>query len=92
MVVAEGNVFQNVKNPVDASRSGKLFGSPSSSANSVCSSSLGHTCQVNGFGSSGTLGGTDSDFLSNFKGKNVASASTYEQAKSVQSSAGFGTI
>lgn len=92
MVLAEGNVFQNVKLPVNSGRAGRLFGSPSTSANAVCSSTLGHVCQVNGFGSSGALDGTDTGFLSNFSGKNVASASTYEVAKSVQSNAGFGKI
>lgn len=92
MVLAEGNVFQNVKTPVESGRAGKLFASPSASANAVCSSTVGHTCQVNGFGSSGTLDGTDTGFLSNFSGKNVASATTYDVAKSVKDTAGFGKI
>lgn len=91
-VLAEGNVFQNVKNPVNTGRAGQLFSSPSASANAVCANTVGHTCQVNGFGSSGTLSGSDTGFLSNFAGKNVASASTYEVAKSVQNTAGFGKI
>ncbi|KAH6988410.1 pectin lyase fold/virulence factor [Ilyonectria destructans] len=92
MVVAEGNVFQNVNAPVESGYAGKLFSSPSASANAVCSTYLGHTCEVNGFGSSGSFSGTTTDFLSNFSGKNVASASTYSAAKAVQSTAGFGTI
>ncbi|KAH8663207.1 pectin lyase fold/virulence factor [Ilyonectria robusta] len=92
MVVAEGNVFQNVAAPVESGYAGKLFSSPSASANAVCSTYLGHTCEVNGFGSSGSFSGTTTDFLSNFNGKNVASASTYSAAKAVQSTAGFGTI
>jgi hypothetical protein len=32
MVLAEGNVFQNVKTPVESGRAGKLFASPSAAA------------------------------------------------------------
>ncbi|KAF5642023.1 pectin lyase precursor [Fusarium sp. NRRL 52700] len=92
-VVAEGNIFQNVATPLEASSfAGKLFSSPSTSANAVCSPYLGHVCQVNGFGSSGTLSGSDTDFLVNFSGKNVASAAAYSSITGVPSSAGFGTI
>ncbi|KAG5661241.1 hypothetical protein KAF25_005363 [Fusarium avenaceum] len=92
-VVAEGNIFQNVVAPIETSSfAGKLFSSPSTAANAVCSASLGHTCQVNGFGSSGTLSGSDTDFLTNFKGKNVASAAAYSTTTSLKTSAGFGTI
>lgn len=89
MVVAEGNVFQNVKTPLLAN-AGQFFGSPSTSANTVCNSYLGHNCQLNAFGSSGTLGGTDTAFLTNFKGKSIASAST--ASSSISSSAGVGKI
>lgn len=92
MVVAEGNVFQNVKASINSGRTGQLFGSPDSSSNAKCSSYLGHTCQVNGYGSSPALGGSDSGFFFNFQGKNVASASTYEAAKNVANTAGFGKI
>jgi len=88
-VLAEGNVFQNVVTPLLAN-GGKLFGSPSTSANAVCSASLGHVCQVNAFGSSGTLAGTDSSFLSSFAGKSVASAG--KASSSVASTAGVGKI
>ena len=92
MVLAEGNIFQNVAAPVESGYAGKLFSSPSASANAVCSASLGHVCQVNGFGSSGSFSGTDTSFISNFGGKNVASADTYTVAKGVKDTAGFGTI
>ncbi|KAL6915207.1 hypothetical protein FSST1_012967 [Fusarium sambucinum] len=92
-VVAEGNIFQNVATPLEASSfAGKLFASPSTAANAVCSSYLGHVCQVNGFGSSGTLSGSTTDFLTNFSGKNVASAAAYSSITGLSSSAGFGTI
>ncbi|KAL7761043.1 hypothetical protein ACKLNR_007578 [Fusarium oxysporum f. sp. zingiberi] len=88
-VLAEGNIFQNVKYPVDSKGyQGQLFGVPTSG--SACAASLGRNCQLNGFGSSGTLGGTNTGFLSNFKGKTIASASDYNSAKSVMTSAGFG--
>ncbi|KAF2105542.1 pectin lyase A precursor [Lophiotrema nucula] len=89
MVVAEGNVFQNVVTPL-LENAGQFFGSPSTSANMVCSTYLGHNCQLNSFGSSGTLGGTDTAFLANFKGKSIASAST--ASSSVTSLAGVGKI
>ncbi|KAJ4007016.1 hypothetical protein NW752_010427 [Fusarium irregulare] len=88
-VLAEGNVFQNVKNPVNSQGiQGQLFGVPN--GGSACASALGRNCQINGFGSSGSLGGTSTGFLNNFKGKTIASASDYNTAKSVMTSAGFG--
>lgn len=92
MVLAEGNVFQNIATPVEAGRAGLLFSSPDTSTNAACSTYLGRVCQVNGFGTSGTFSGTDTSFLKNFSGKNIAAASTYTAAKSVVSTAGFGTI
>lgn len=89
MVVAEGNVFQNVKTPLLAN-AGQFFGSPSTGANGACSSTLGHTCQLNAFGSSGTLGGSDTGFLKNFSGKNVAGASA--ASSNVANTAGVGKI
>lgn len=89
MVVAEGNVFQNVATPLLEDK-GQFFGSPSTGANAVCSANLGHTCQLNSFGSSGTLGGTQTGFLTNFKGKSVASAAAANA--NVASKAGVGKI
>ena len=89
MVVAEGNVFQNVKTPLLENK-GQFFGSPSTGANAVCQANLGHTCQLNSFGSSGTLGGSDTGFMSNFKGKSVASAGA--ASSWVAGTAGVGKI
>lgn len=89
MVVAEGNVFQNVKTPL-LKNSGRFFGSPSTSANTACTSSLGHVCQLNAFGSSGTLGGTDTSFFSNFQGKTIASAAV--ASANIANTAGVGKI
>ncbi|EOD51646.1 putative pectin lyase a precursor protein [Neofusicoccum parvum] len=80
-VLIEGSVFQNVVTPLLENK-GKVFAP--SSVQSTCSTYLGHSCQANAFGSSGTLTGSDSSFLSSFKGKNVASAnaaSTVASAK-----------
>ena len=94
MIVAEGNAFQNVVAPIDTGVAGAIFTSPSTGANAVCSASLGHACQVNAFGSSGSFnsaGGTD--WLVNFKGKNIASAAPASGVvASVTKNAGFGKI
>jgi pectin lyase len=91
MVLAEGNVFQNVVNVV-SEVDGQAFTSPSTSANAVCSTYLGRTCQLNAYGSSGSFVYTDTSFLVNFNGKNIASATTADTAKSVASSAGYGKL
>src|SRR6478752_3072162 len=71
-VLAEGNIFQNVK-PGTKSR---LFTVPIAGSAGVCKASLGRTCQMNTFGSSGTFPGDNTGFLNNFKGKTIASAAT----------------
>ncbi|KAL6229562.1 hypothetical protein BDW75DRAFT_249562 [Aspergillus navahoensis] len=92
-VLAEGNVFQNIPTVVEGTVGGQLFTSPDSSTNAICSTYLGHTCQVNGFGSSGTFNQADTAFLVNFQRKNIASASTYTVAQSsVPSNAGQGNL
>jgi pectin lyase len=89
MTVAEGNVFQNVKTPL-LEDLGQFFGSPDSNTNAVCKTNLGHACQLNTFGSSGTLGGSKSSFFADFSGKNVASASA--ASSNVANTAGVGKI
>ncbi|KAL4995228.1 pectin lyase B [Aspergillus recurvatus] len=92
-VLAEGNVFQNIPTVIEGTVGGQLFTSPGSSTNAICSTYLGHTCQVNGFGSSGTFNQADTAFLVNFQGKNIASASAYTVAQSsVPSNAGQGKL
>ncbi|KAL4773264.1 pectin lyase B [Aspergillus nidulans var. acristatus] len=92
-VLAEGNVFQNIPTVIEGTVGGQLFTSPDSSTNAICSTYLGHTCQVNGFGSSGTFKQADTAFLVNFQGKNIASASAYTVAQSsVPSNAGQGKL
>jgi len=94
MIVAEGNVFQNVVNMVDTSSvAGKIFTSPDTSTNTACQAYLGHNCEVNAFGSSTSYKGTDTSFFSYFSGKNVASANTATWAQSnVPGSAGIGKV
>lgn len=89
-ILAEGNVFQNVDAPAQSGLPGKVFASGATVA--ACKTYLGHNCEQNAYGSSGTLAGTDSSFFANFKGKNVASASTAAVAKNVVNTAGFGRL
>lgn len=73
--------------------SGQVFTSPSTSANEACSSYLGRACEMNGFGNSGSFSQADTDLLSKFEGKNIASATAYsEVASSVSSNAGQGHL
>lgn len=89
-VLVEGSVFQNAQAPVEAGGAGKLFASTSTST--ACQQYLGRSCQANGFGSSGSLVGSDTSFFSYFAGKNIASATDYNTAKNVVNTAGFGKI
>jgi pectin lyase len=92
-VVAEGNVFQNVKSPLLSGGTGSVFASPDMTTNKQCSTYLGHVCQLNAFGSSGTLTGSKTNFFSNFSGKTIASAAAVSGvAASVKGNAGVGKI
>ncbi|GAM40926.1 hypothetical protein TCE0_041f13655 [Talaromyces pinophilus] len=93
MVLAEGNVFQNIDTIVESPMDGQLFTSPDATTNAVCKTYLGRACVVNGFGSSGTFNEADTAFLVDFEGKNIASAAAYTSIQgTVPSSAGQGTI
>lgn len=87
-------MFQNIVASVETPIAGQLFSSPDTTTNAVCSSNLGRACQVNGFGSSGNLGGrADTGFLANFAGKNIASAAAYTTVvSSVTANAGQGKL
>ncbi|KAK5634525.1 hypothetical protein RRF57_010238 [Xylaria bambusicola] len=92
-ILAEGNVFQNAGKMVDSTVSGQIFTSPSSGANSACSSYLGHTCQLNAYRNTTSYTGTDTNFFQYFKGKNIASADTASITQSnVPNKAGYGKI
>ncbi|KAB5576277.1 pectate lyase a [Coniochaeta sp. 2T2.1] len=94
MIVAEGNVFQNVVDMVETSSlKGKIFTSPDATTNAACTSYLGHACQVNAFGSTTSYKGTDTSFFSYFSGKNVAAAQTASWAQAnVIGAAGIGKV
>lgn len=92
MVVAEGNVFQNVVAAQESTFAGKMYASASSTTNTQCSTYLGHACQLNAYGTSGALSGTDTSIFSYFNGKNVASADTATNAKNVVNTAGYGKL
>ena len=91
-VVAEGNVFQNVVAAMQSGLAGKMYASASSTTNTQCKTYLGHNCELNAYGSSGALTGTDTSILSSFSGKNVASADTAANAKNVVNTAGYGKL
>ncbi|CAG8003860.1 unnamed protein product [Penicillium nalgiovense] len=91
-VLAEGNVFQNIVNTAEFS-GGQLFSSPDANTNGVCSNFIGRACQLNGYGSSGAMSRADTNFLVNFGGKNIASASPYTSVvASVNAHAGYGKL
>ncbi|KAK4543247.1 hypothetical protein LTR36_005797 [Oleoguttula mirabilis] len=93
-IVAEGNAFQNVVEPVEDPIDGALFTSPDTTTNEVCSTYLGHVCQVNAFGTSGSFTGTTAtNFMSDFEGKNIASAAAASTVESsVTANAGIGKL
>ena len=92
MVVAEGNIFSDINQPVEAGYAGQLFSSPSAQENAVCEASMGHVCEVNNLESSGAFDGSASDFLVNMEGKTVAGAEPFSAVEAVKGSAGYGTI
>lgn len=92
-VLAEGNYFSAVSDPIEtSSMTGSLYAVESS--DSSCESALGRSCQANGYSSdSGSLSGTSSDVLSKFSGADIASADSADSvSSSVPSSAGIGKI
>ena len=91
MIVAEGNIFQNVNTPLLSPVEGRIFTSPSTSANTACKPYLGHNCMLNQLGSSGPFVHTDTGFFSNFEGKNIASAEEITES-GVVANAGIGKI
>lgn len=91
-IVAEGNVFQNVKAAMQSGLGGKMYASGSTTTNAQCKTYLGHACEPNAYGSSGTLTGSDTSILSSFSGKNVAAGVTSNAAKNVVNTAGYGRL
>ncbi|KUI61536.1 Pectin lyase B [Cytospora mali] len=90
-VLAEGNVFQNVPIEVESSSfAGEMFSVPSTVA--ACKTNLGRDCQVNIYGSSGTMSYTSTDFLVNFKGKNIAAAAAASSSMETTIPANAGNV
>jgi pectin lyase len=89
-VLAEGNVFQNVKNPLE-NNGGQIFAA-GNGQDGACRGPLGRNCVPNAYGSTPKMPGTSAGFLNNFKGKNIAGASSANDAKRVMQTAGFGRI
>ncbi|KAI8417229.1 hypothetical protein FOFC_03542 [Fusarium oxysporum] len=90
-VLAEGNIFQNVKHPLDpSSHSGKLFAVNNAGSASTCKGYLGRNCQLNSFSTSGSFDGSSSGVLAGFKGKSIAIASAASSSKGAMTNAGFG--
>lgn len=92
MVVAEGNIFLNIAEPVEAGYAGQLFSSPSAEDNAVCEAAMGHVCEVNSLKTSGAFDGVVSEFLASLEGHTIASAEPFSAVEAVKASAGFGTI
>lgn len=92
-ILAEGNAFSSVKAPIeDASAGGSILTINDASAASTCQQSLGRVCEVNTLSSSGDFTGTsDTSFMSNFAGKDVAAAEA-ASAQSIKSGAGVGKV
>ncbi|KAJ4385472.1 hypothetical protein N0V93_009900 [Gnomoniopsis smithogilvyi] len=89
-VLVEGSVFQNVPVEVESSSfEGQMFSTPSGSA---CTTGLGRSCQVNIFGSSGTMSYSTSSFLTNFEGKNIAAASAAASSMETSIPANAGNV
>lgn len=91
-ILAEGNVFQNVKQAMQSGLKGKWFAVPNAAAAAQCKAQLGRDCQLNSYGSSGALTGADSGVLAKFKGKNVAGAGSAARVKDLVNTAGYGRI
>lgn len=92
-VLAEGNVFDNVKEVVGSGIEGQAFAVSNSADSSVCKEYIGRSCMVNGFQNSGKFDLRDKGFLSNFRGKNVASSTSYTGVQaSVLHNAGQGKL
>lgn len=90
-ILAEGNLFQDVKAAIEEGSTGAFFASSDASANAACSNGVGHVCEVNKYDNSGSLSGTDSSFFSTFGGKG-ASAKPASSITGLATSAGFGHI
>lgn len=88
-VLAEGNVFQNVKTTLLANK-GNFF-APAGTSLAKCATNLKHTCAANSYTTAATLPGTDTSVLTSFAGKSVATVAA-ANAATIKSKAGVGKI
>lgn len=93
MILAEGNSFSNVQAPLeDAAAGGSLFAVGDGSAAAACEQAIGRACEVNVLSGSGEFAGTsDTSFMSNFGGSEVAAADA-ASGESIKNGAGVGKI
>lgn len=87
----EGNIFSHVDTPLLSPVTGQVFSSPDATTNKACSANIGHVCQTNSLGSSGTLTGSTTGFFSNFVGKSIAGAVAPNYV-TIRENAGVGVI
>ncbi|KAH6642656.1 pectin lyase 2 [Boeremia exigua] len=88
-VLAEGNVFESVKKPIEDGVD-LLYAVTDNGA--ACSSPLGRTCQANQLTDSGDFSGTATDFLSGFADEGVDAEAASGIAASVKSNSGVGKL
>lgn len=88
-ILAEGNVFNNVKATMLENK-GSVFASSDSSANAQCQAAIKHTCAANTYTSSPAIEGSDTSILSAFK--NDAATAATADASAIKSKAGVGKI
>jgi pectin lyase len=90
-VIAEGNVFEKVKKPIEDGDS-KMFAPQDAQTAAACESPLGYKCEVNVLSGSGTLTGSETSFLGDAKGEGVTPVPASEVAASVKANAGVGKL
>jgi len=92
-VLAEGNVFQNVKQPLLPSKTpGNVFVA-NAAVNKQCTAYIGRRCEGNIFSLSGQFDGSSVDVLNDFAHISVVSAIPASSvAAKVKTSAGIGKI
>ncbi|KAE8151656.1 pectin lyase fold/virulence factor [Aspergillus avenaceus] len=90
----EGNVFSNVKTPMNPDSKPGLTFAASSNDTSSCTSALGRACVANKLTSSGTLSGSDESVLSSWpKGESGVKVMSIDNVPTyVKSNAGTGKI
>lgn len=87
VILAEGNMFSNVKKPIEENE-GALF-SPST-LSTDCQAVLGRACQPNTLEKSGDFTGSDTSVLEKFKGKTLVEA--LEPSANIALTAGVGKL